>query len=453
MIDLFSALAQAQINRCQTSSDGTFLYPNIDENDLSPTGINSNLYMMLWNWETRLYTIPAYSATGRNCYGEVSSFRYCYWIRKQHLNINLTAFEVVFGNHNSTTSRFHVARVISAYSIPTLDKCSPLIDNWWRLCCDDYSESNGHLFQIAKSQYMFGINILWGVQGVLKNTYKMLYYSIGGRADVQSILSLQFKSPQRKPFLLLQFTIGTVCMCTMQLKTNTKTYILYMCLVPTIELTTTPMMEMSTPTTPLTTIAQSTASTGLSTTSFPPTSDIPPHLSFTSRRPHHPLPTSTDAQYASTITDTTQLLLTSTKYRQTSEPPLDSLSSSDATQPSDAPANNNEEVKDAVARGGVSPAIIGGAVAGLLMLLLLIVVVGVALIAIWLKRRTKRTANEVESLREFNNTVYGEGIFILSYINRDWNSSILVLGLVYANMGPDAISTKSKEAKTKVEEG
>ena len=189
-------------------------------------------------------------------------------------------------------------------------------------------------------------------------------------------------------------------------------HVSYVHVISTVEPTTTPVMEMSTPTSPLTTIAQSTATTSLSTTSFPPTSDIPPHLSFTSRRPHHPLATSTDTQYTSTITDTQLSPLTSTKYRQTSELPLDSLSSSEATQHSDAPASSNEEVKDAVARGGVNATIIGGAVAGLLMLLLLIVAVGVALIAIWLKqRRTKRTVNEVESLREFNNTVYGEGIF------------------------------------------
>ena len=210
MIDLFSALAQSQINRCQTSSDGTFLYPNIIESHLSPTGINFNFYVRLWNAETRLYTIPAYSATERSCYGEVSSLRFCYWIRKPDLNSTLQIFEVVLGNLNSTTSIFHVTRVISVDSTPTLTICSPLIGNWWRLCCDDYTESSGHLFQIKKSQFMLGINIMGKPLGVLKNTYVVPTYIVNGRADVQSSVSLRFRTTRNEPFLLLQFTIGTV---------------------------------------------------------------------------------------------------------------------------------------------------------------------------------------------------------------------------------------------------
>jgi len=162
---------------------------------------------MLWNKETRLYTIPAYSASERNCYGTVTSIRHCYWINNNDLNKNLTVFEVVLGNRTATD--FYVTRVLSVYSTPTTDKCSSLIYNWWRLCCDVYRGS-GDLFQFAKSQHMIGINLFGMPQGVIRNTYRVPSYIFNGRASVQSSFSL-FGITRNESFLLLQFTIGIVC--------------------------------------------------------------------------------------------------------------------------------------------------------------------------------------------------------------------------------------------------
>jgi len=178
---------------------------------LRVTGIlNSNSYQWLWRNETRLYTIPAYSASGRNCYGTVISIRYCYWINKNELNNNLIVFEVVLGNHTATN--FYVTRVLSVHSTPTTDKCSSQT-YWWWLCCDDYRGSNESLFQFTKSQHMIGINMLRRPQVYIRNTYVVRPYSFNGRARVQSNFSLRWKITSNQPFFLLQFTIGIVRMC------------------------------------------------------------------------------------------------------------------------------------------------------------------------------------------------------------------------------------------------
>jgi len=125
--------------------------------------------------------------------------------------------------------------------------------------------------------------------------------------------------------------------------------------------------------------------------------------------------------------------------------------------PSDVPlgiAGSNKEDNDPVVSSGVSGTIIGGAVAGLLMVLILLVVVGVALTTIWLKHKNIRTALPVEGSREFSNAVYGEGVNIPWFLHcQGYNTFVVVLGLLYANVGPASSGDKFKEeAQIKVEE-
>jgi len=191
-----------QIFQCQTSED-TYLFPNVRDVKFNATTVSSGSYKRLnTEKEVRFYKIPAYSISGRNCSGNVTSIRHCYWINKKKLNNNLPIFKVVLGSYMSL---FRVTRLITINSTPTDSKCIAT-SRGRRVCCDNFETNNRFLFQVPEQQHVFGIDMSGGYQVSITNSYTMSYYERKNNVEVSKSYSLG--ASRSEPVVLIQFQIG-----------------------------------------------------------------------------------------------------------------------------------------------------------------------------------------------------------------------------------------------------
>ena len=200
---IFLASVEGQIFQCQTPSKDTYLFPEVAEFHFNATKIvSSDSYELLSEW-VWFYKIPEYSISQRNCSGNVTSIRHCYWINEKKLDENLLVFNVVLGHY--TSSSFTVTRLISINSTPTNDKCT--VGGKQRVCCDNFEfYNNRFLFQLPEQEYMFGIYTTGHQVSITSLYYPTTSYRKGSVRVRNKAYSLgRIRSG---PVMLIQFKIG-----------------------------------------------------------------------------------------------------------------------------------------------------------------------------------------------------------------------------------------------------